>query len=94
MDFKSYKGRVVSVLITGKNNQQENYVGIVCEVEDGFMKLDISEVHSYLEEVSFRTELVQSIWVYHDTDIKEMLKTRKVQERDKYGLGHRRKPKK
>jgi len=91
MNFESYEGRVVSVLIMGKDNQQENYVGVVCIVEDGFMVLDVSGIHSFLDEVNFRTELIQSIWVYRESDIKKMTKGRKVQVRDKYELGYGRK---
>lgn len=93
MDFESYEGRVISVLITGKDAKQENYVGKVAKVEDGFMVIDLTGGHAFLDEISFRTELVQSIWVYREDSVEKMAQARKVQLRDKYGLGHTKKAK-
>ncbi len=64
LDWAKYIGKTVSILITGKDDKTENYMGIIAEVSDGFMILDPNNENFSIETIIFRTALIKSIWVY------------------------------
>ncbi len=83
MDWSKYVGKFVSVLIDGKNGKQENYLGTVIDITDGYMTLD-TEANIVIESIIFQTNLIKSIWIYKAKSSKD----KRVMLRDKYGLGH------
>ncbi len=65
MDWKQYIGRTVSILIVGKDDKTENYMGIIKTVtDDGFMILDPNNPNFTMSEIIFRVNLIKSVWVY------------------------------
>ncbi len=65
MNWAEYKGKVVSILIIGKEDKTENYMGIIEDVtEDGFMILNPNNPNFTIEKIIFKTNLIKSVWVY------------------------------
>jgi len=64
MNWNKYKGETVSILITGKDDKTENYMGIITDVKDGFMIIDPNNENFSIREIAFKTDLIKSIWVY------------------------------
>lgn len=84
MEWEQYIGKIISVLIVGKGDKEENYVGIIKDVIGDFMILDTSEANIIISEIAFRTHLIKSIWIYKPKSNKK----KKLALRDKYGLGY------
>ncbi len=83
MNFEKYVGKFVSVLINGKNDKEENYLGTVDGIENGFMILNTEE-NVIIDEIAFDTQLIKSIWVYKERTPQQ----KKLALRDKYYLGY------
>lgn len=64
MNWQQYLGRKVSIIITGKNDNTDNYVGIVATVEDGWLTLDINNPKLPLEKLIVKIDSIHSIWLY------------------------------
>lgn len=64
MDWTNLKGRTVSILIKGKNDKTENYMGKVVLLEDGFITLDPQNPEFSVDWIIFHTDLIRSVWVY------------------------------
>lgn len=84
MDWMQYEGKAVSVLITGKGNKEENYVGTVVGIIDGFMIIDTENSNVTIYQIAFKTNLIRSIWLYKPKDDGK----RKVALRDRFALGY------
>ena len=57
-------GRTVSILITGKEDKTENYMGMVEKIEDDFLFLDTQNPNFTIEKIIFKVNLIKSVWVY------------------------------
>ncbi len=67
MDWNTYKGKVVSVLITGKDDKTENYIRAIEDItDDGFMILNPNNPNFNIAKIIFRIELIKSVWIYSD----------------------------
>ena len=64
MDWSSLIGHTVSILIKGKGDKIENYMGKVISIEDSFMTLYPENPEFSVEAIIFHTELIKSVWVY------------------------------
>ena len=79
MNWEKYKGKTVSALIMGKDNKEENYIGIVEDIIDDYMILDTRIPNLVIDKIIFRINLIKSIWIYKP----EPSKKRKTALRDK-----------
>jgi len=84
MDWNKYIGELVSVLIIGKNNKEENYIGFVEDIVDDFLILNTDDANAIISQITFKTYLIKSVWIYKPKTNKK----KKVSLRDKYGLGY------
>ena len=67
MNWNDYVGKTVSILITGKDNKIENYMGVIEEVsDDGFLVLDPNNPNYSLEKLIFRLAVITSVWIYKE----------------------------
>lgn len=64
MEWEALKGKTVSILIVGKDDKTENYMGKVESIEDGFMVLDPNNPNFTIDKIIFKIELIKSVWVY------------------------------
>jgi len=65
MDWSKYIGKVVSILIIGKEDKTENYMGIIEEItDDGFLVLNPNNPNFTIDKIIFKTDLIKSVWVY------------------------------
>mgnify|MGYP001612403433 CR=1 FL=1 len=65
MDWKQYQGKTVSILIVGKEDKTENYMGVIkCITDDNFIVLDTNNPNFTISEIIFRADLIKSVWVY------------------------------
>jgi len=65
LNWCDYIGKAVSILITGKDDKTENYMGIIETItDDGFIILDPNNPNFTIGKIIFKTDLVKSIWVY------------------------------
>jgi len=64
MNWEAFIGKTVSILITGKEDKAENYMGKIEDIKDGFMILDPNNPNFSIEKIIFKTELIKSVWVY------------------------------
>lgn len=64
MNWEKYIGKTVSVLIVGKEDKEENYIGRIEEISDDYMVLNTDEVNDVISEITFKTNLIKSIWIY------------------------------
>ena len=64
MNWSKYIGETVSILIIGKGDKTENYMGIIKAVCDGYMVLDPNNDNFTIKEIIFKVELIKSIWIY------------------------------
>ncbi len=61
MNWNTLVGKKVSILIVGKEDKTENYMGIVSSVEDDFLTLDTNNPTFNIETIIFRTDLIKSV---------------------------------
>ncbi len=67
MNWNYYKGKIVSILIIGKDDKTENYMGKIEDItDDGYMILDPNNPNFTIEKTIFKTDLIKSIWIYGD----------------------------
>ncbi len=65
LDWSQYIGKPLSILITGKDDKTENYMGIIETItDDSFIILDSNNPNFTIGKIIFKTDLVKSIWVY------------------------------
>ena len=63
MDFSQFDGRVVSVLIEGKGNKKEAYIGKLSSHSD-FICIEPNNPQFDLEQVWIRADTVLSLWLF------------------------------
>ena len=65
MNWNKLIGRTVSILITGKEDKTENYMGIIEDItDDGFIILNPNNPKFTIEKIIFKADLIKSVWVY------------------------------
>lgn len=84
MDWSKYQGKFVSVLITGKEGKEENYLGHIVSTDDGFIVINTKGINNVIDEIAFKLTMINSIWIYKDKQTKKD----KLALRDKCGLGY------
>lgn len=65
MDFNIFEGRMVSVLMVGKSDKREGYVGRLSIVGD-WVRIEPVKSKVDLEAFYIRKSEVLSVWVYKD----------------------------
>jgi hypothetical protein len=68
-NFQSLLNRKVSVLIAGKSDKKETYVGVVSDVYEDFVELrcKCEESSTFpLSSIIIRKDLILSIWIYRE----------------------------
>ena len=70
-DFSKLQGKMVSILIVGKNQKNETFKGIIEGIEGDFIILntDWGQSDFPLSQVLIRTSMVQSVWVYREKGV-------------------------
>ena len=69
MDFSKLKNKYISVLITGKANKKETYMGIVTEVNEYLIMKSLPSDKFVIEQFIIRLDLIESVWVFKDSQI-------------------------
>lgn len=71
MDWSKVIGKQISVLIVGKGEKIENYLGVVAEVEGDYLTLNLNNPNPNftIDKIIFSTELIKSMWVYKEGTI-------------------------
>ena len=64
MEWNVLVGRTVSILIIGKEDKTENYMGKVEKIDDGFLFLDTQNPNFSIEKIIFNVNLIKSVWLY------------------------------
>lgn len=69
-DFNCLLNRKVSLMMIGKDDRKESYVGVVSDVFEDFIQIRSirkgPEDDFPLDGFLVRKELIISIWIYHD----------------------------
>jgi len=67
MDFKNLMGKMLSILITGKGNKKESYMGILVDVDDKYISLKTLPNDEFeIENFIIRLDLIESVWIYKE----------------------------
>ena len=70
VDWNRYVGCLISVLIVGKDDKTENYMGLIEEItDDGFMVLNPNNPEFTVEMIIFKTDLIKSVWIYKNNHV-------------------------
>uniref|UniRef100_A0A6H1ZGI5 Uncharacterized protein n=1 Tax=viral metagenome TaxID=1070528 RepID=A0A6H1ZGI5_9ZZZZ len=71
MDWEQFEGRTVSVLITGKGEKKESFIGTVEVTEGDFLIINPNNPNFGLEMFYIRKDIIESIWLYKRKKEKE-----------------------
>ena len=67
MIFENLIGKRVSVLITGKSDKKETYMGIIVAVKDGYVFVESLPSASFeIETFIIRADIIESMWVFKE----------------------------
>jgi len=66
-DFSKLIGKTLSILLTGKREKKETYMGTLEEVEEDFVVLKTFPSSTFqVDKFIIRISLIESVWVYKD----------------------------
>lgn len=69
MDFSKLKDKYVSILITGKANKKETYMGIVTEVNEYLIMKSLPSDKFVIDQFIIRLDIIESVWVFKEVPI-------------------------